>query len=370
MDTGVFPSSSGEGDVSRHEVALAGGRSIDALIRAGDKGEAIRTMMNGAAALTRRLYDEGRIHGVLSIGGAQGTIMGTTAMRALPLGVPKIMLSTMASGKRPFETLCRYRRCHPHAFGGGFLRIEFRPAADAQQRRRCARRHVAGRRLVAAADRPQVAITIYGTTTPAGMRLVSLLQERGYEAVAFHPNGVGGRAMEEMIAQGRFQGVIDLTTHELIDELAGGQHAAGPNRLEAATRMGVPQVVVPGSTDYIVTGRFSDLKKSFRQRTTMMHNPEMTFVMPSEAEMGKLGQIMARKLNPGAGKGKTVVMVPLKGFCFPNYEGRPLYNPKRSEGVCGGAGKAASSLRSRCACFRCTSTTTPSPTPFSKSSTH
>ena len=341
LDTGVFPSPAGEADISRQEVALAGGRPLDELIRAGNKGEAIRTMMNGAVALTRRLYDEGRIHGVLSIGGAQGTIMGTTAMRALPLGVPKIMLSTMASGKRPFElyvgtadiTLMHsvvdffglnsvLRQMLSNAAGALAGMLQAATPTDAAT---ASAGDPAG--PVAAGDRPQVAITIYGTTTPAGMRLVSLLQERGYEAVAFHPNGVGGRAMEEMISQGRFQGVIDLTTHELIDELAGGQHAAGPNRLEAATRMGIPQVVVPGSTDYIVTGRFAELKKSFRQRTTMMHNPEMTFVMPSEAEMGKLGQIMARKLNPGAGKGKTVVMVPLKGFCFPNFEGRPLYNP-------------------------------------------
>jgi uncharacterized protein (UPF0261 family) len=178
---------------------------------------------------------------------------------------------------------------------------------------------------VPAAGRSQVAITIYGTTTPAGMRIVSLLQERCYEPVAFHPNGVGGRAMEEMILQGRFDGVIDLTTHELIDELAGGQHAAGPNRLEAASRMGIPQVVVPGSTDYIVTGRFSELKPAWKKRTTMLHNPEMTFVMPSKREMAMLGDLMARKLNQA--EGNTVVMVPLKGFCYPNCEGRALYNP-------------------------------------------
>ena len=124
----------------------------------------------------------------------------------------------------------------------------------------------------------------------------------------------------------RFAGVIDLTLHELIDEIAGGQHAAGPDRLEAASRMGIPQVVVPGSTHYIVTWRFADLKKSFRQRTTMMHNPEMTFVMPSEREMAKLGEMVARKLN--LSRGNTVMMVPLKGFCYPNCEGRPLYNPK------------------------------------------
>jgi uncharacterized protein (UPF0261 family) len=324
MDTGIFPSPMGDGDVSRHEVALAGGRSIDELIRAGNKGEAINAMINGAVALTKALYDEGRIDGVLSIGGAQGTIIGTSAMRSLPLGVPKIMLSTMASGRRYFETYvgtADITLIHSVVdfFGlNAVLRQMLSNAAGA-----LAGMLRAGQ--VSATGRSQVAITIYGTTTPAGMRIVSLLQERCYETVAFHPNGVGGKAMEEMILQGRFDGVIDLTTHELIDELAGGQHAAGPNRLEAASRMGIPQVVVPGSTDYIVTGRFSELKRAWKKRTTMMHNPEMTFVMPSKREMAKLGELMARKLNQA--RGNTVVMVPLKGFCYPNCEGRALYNP-------------------------------------------
>ena len=325
LDTGIFPSAVGEGDIRRHEVALAGGgRSIDELIQAGNKGEAIKAMMNGAVALTTSLYREGKIDGVLSIGGAQGTIIGATAMRALPLGVPKIMLSTMASGRRYFETYvgtADITMIHSVVdfFGlNSVLRQMLSNAAGA-----LAGMLQAGQ--VPATGRSQVAITIYGTTTPAGMRIVSLLQERCYETVAFHPNGVGGKAMEEMILQGRFDGVIDLTTHELIDELAGGQHAAGPNRLEAASRMGIPQVVVPGSIGSLVTERFSELKRAWKKRTTMMHNPEMTFVMPSKREMAKLGDLMARKLNQT--RGNTVVMVPLNGFCYPNCEGRALHNP-------------------------------------------
>ena len=128
------------------------------------------------------------------------------------------------------------------------------------------------------------------------------LKKAGYDAVAFHPNGVGGRAMEAMIRQGIFRGVIDLTTHELIDELAGGDHAAGPDRLEAASDRGIPQVVVPGSTDYIVTGPFAALKKAFKKRKTMMHNPEMTFVRPSDREMAMLGGTVARKVNRAPGQ--------------------------------------------------------------------
>ena len=290
MDVGVFPSPHGEGDLRRHEVALAGGiRTIERLVEANDKGEAIGAMIRGAAALTRSLYERGRIHGVLSIGGAQGTLIGTTAMRTLPIGVPKVMLSTMASGDRPFATYvgtADITLIHSVVdfFGlNPILKQMLTNAAGA----------VAGM-LRAGPVRPgkksRVAITIYGTTTPAGMRIVSLLEDRGYDVVAFHPNGVGGMAMEGMIRQGMFDGVIDLTLHELTDELAGGDHAAGPGRLEAASDRGIPQVVVPGSTDYIVTGRFSDLKPVFRKRRTMLHNPEMTFVQP---------------IRPGDGAGGT-----------------------------------------------------------------
>jgi uncharacterized protein (UPF0261 family) len=173
--------------------------------------------------------------------------------------------------------------------------------------------------------KPRVAVTIYGTTTPAGIRIVSLLEDRGYDVVAFHPNGVGGMAMEEMIRQGLFDGVIDLTLHELTDGLAGGDHAAGPGRLEAASDRGIPQVVVPGSTDYIVTGRSSTLKPVFRKRRTMLHNPEMTFVQPTDREMARVGWTVAGKLNRSPGN--AVVVVPLKGFSYPNHEGRVFHNP-------------------------------------------
>ena len=132
--------------------------------------------------------------------------------------------------------------------------------------------------------------------------------------------------MERMIRQGSFSGVIDLTTHELADELAGGDHACGPDRLEAASDMKIPQIVVPGSLDYIVKGRFEALPYSFKKRKTMMHNPEMTFVKTSVKEMAELGTIIAHKLNRS--KGNTMVMIPMKGFSYPNYIGRPLYNPR------------------------------------------
>ena len=324
MDVGVFPSPA-VGDITREEVATAAGEQIEKVIQTKDKEKAIRTMMRGARTLTESLYRQGRIHGALSIGGAQGTLIGTSAMKGLPVGVPKLMLSTVASGKRVFEDYVgtndmTLMHSVVDFFGlNGILKQVLSNAAGA----------LAGMvklEKVRPEKKKKVAITIYGTTTPAGRLIVSLLEKAGYEVIAFHPNGIGGMAMERMIREGNFSGIIDLTTHELVDELAGGDHACGPHRLEAASEMKIPQIVVPGSIDYIVKGRFETLTPSLKRRTTMMHNPEMTFVKTSVKEMAELGRIIAHKLNRS--KGNTIVMIPTKGFSYPNDRGRPLYNPQ------------------------------------------
>ena len=324
MDVGIFPSPAA-GDITREDVATAAGEEIKRLIQTKDKGMAIKTMMRGATALTESLYRQGRIHGALSIGGAQGTLIGTSAMKGLPVGVPKLMLSTVASGKRVFEDYVgtndmTLMHSVVDFFGlNGILKQVLSNAAGA----------LAGMvklEKVRPEKKKKVAVTIYGTTTPAGRLIVSLLEKAGYEVIAFHPNGVGGMAMERMIREGNFSGIIDLTTHELADELAGGDHACGPHRLEAASEMKIPQIVVPGSIDYIVKGRFETLTPSLKRRTTMMHNPEMTFVKTSVKEMAELGRIIAHKLNRS--KGNTIVMIPTKGFSYPNDRGRPLYNPQ------------------------------------------
>ncbi len=324
MDVGVFPSRGTKGDIRREEVAVAGGQEIERLIQAKDKGKAIETMIRGAAIMTQSLHEKGKIDGVLSLGGAQGTIIGTTAMKGLPVGFPKLMVSTVASGKRFFETYVDTNdvtMMHSVVDFFGFNSI-------LQQILRNAAGAISGMvetERVPAGEKKRVAITIYGTTTPAGMAIVSLLEKAGYEVVAFHPNGVGGMAMERMIRDGRFEGVIDLTTHELADELVGGGHACGPHRLEAASDMKIPQIIVPGSIDYIVQGRFETLRSSYKRRKTMLHNPEMTFVKTSIREMAELGRIIGKKLDRS--RGNTLVIVPLKGFSYPNHEGRAFYNP-------------------------------------------
>lgn len=324
MDVGVLPAPGLEGDITRKEVARAAGTTTASLIAARNKGEAIKAMAAGARELALSLCRKGKIHGVISIGGAQGTYMGTTVMKALPVGFPKVMLSTVASGNRPFEPLVgttdiTLMHSVVDFFGlNPALKQILANAGGAV----CG---MARGKKIAPGRKPRVAVTIYGTTTPAGRRIVALLKKAGYEAVAFHPNGAGGMAMERMIREGNFCGVIDLTTHELADELAGGDHACGPQRLEAAARRKIPQIVAPGSIDYLIKGRFETLPAAFRRRKTMMHNPEMTFVQTSAAEMAELGRVIARKLRGAAGN--ATVMIPALGFSHPNQKGEPLYNP-------------------------------------------
>jgi uncharacterized protein (UPF0261 family) len=155
------------------------------------------------------------------------------------------------------------------------------------------------------------------------------LESKGFEVVAFHPNGTGGKAMEEMIEEGILNGVLDMTTHELTDELVGGLHRAGPNRLEGAGRKGIPQVVVPGSIDFIVTGPASSLPPEYRNRKYIAHNPSMSLVRTSSEEMKTVGKIMASKLNEA--RGPTIVMIPLRGFSYPNRKGEALYDEEGNQ---------------------------------------
>jgi uncharacterized protein (UPF0261 family) len=178
-------------------------------------------------------------------------------------------------------------------------------------------------------EKEQIGMTIYGTTTPGCTVAKAYLESKGFEVVAFHPNGTGGRAMEEMVEEGILNGVLDMTTHELMDELVGGLHRAGPSRLEAAGRKGIPQVVVPGSIDFIVCGPEKFLQPEYRNRRYIAHNPSMTLVRASGEEMERVGKIMASKLNQA--KGPTIVMIPLRGFSYPNRKGEALYDEEGNQ---------------------------------------
>ena len=329
MDTGILGAPPFEPNLSRDEVAKAGGTQIEELIRNREKGRAIQAMAEGSKKIVQQLYREGKIAGIVGLGGAQGTEIGTSAMRALPVGVPKLMVSTVASGYAQFGTYVGTKdllMMHSVVDILGlnvFSRTILSNAAGAMMGM------VERRAKIEQPEKKQIGMTIYGTTTPGCMVAKAYLESKDFEVVAFHPNGTGGRAMEEMVEEGILNGVLDMTTHELIDELVGGLHRAGPNRLEGAGRKGIPQVVVPGSIDFIVTGPASSLPPEYRKRKYISHNPSMTLVRTSSEEMKTVGKIMASKLNEA--RGPTIVMIPLRGFSYPNRKGEALYDEEGNQ---------------------------------------
>jgi uncharacterized protein (UPF0261 family) len=333
MDTGVFEAPEdrigGGGVIPRQEVAAAAGASLEDLIASKDKGRCIHTMMEGAQALTRRLHYDGRFHGVIAIGGAQGTDIGTAAMRVLPFGIPKFMVSTVASGRAAFGPYVGTRdiiMMHSVADLQGLNVLTTRVLANSAAA-------VCG--MVKSTTEPArrdsgvvpVAMSMLGTTTPGALRAKAMLESRGFEVVAFHQNGTGGIAMEDMILEGMFEGVLDINLHEIGDYVAGGLHGAiRDDRLEAAGKLGIPQVVAPGSINYTVQGPYAELTEMLKTRKYIIHNPNLTLVRLSHEELAQTAELTARKLNQA--KGPVHVFIPLKGFSYPDREGLNHWEPE------------------------------------------
>ena len=329
IDTGILGPPPFQPDISRSEVAKAAGTQIEELIRNKDKGRAIQAMAEGSKKLVQRLYMEGKIEGIIGLGGAQGTEIGTAAMRALPLGFPKLMVSTVASGLAQFGTYVGTKDLLMMHSVVDILGVNVFSRCILSNASSAIMGMVGRGGRIEKLEKKQIGMTIYGTTTPGCLVAKAYLESKGFEVVAFHPNGTGGRAMEEMIEEGILNGVLDMTTHELTDELVGGFHRAGPSRLEAAGEKGIPQVVAPGSIDFIIYGPEKSLPPEYKSRKYIAHNPNMTLVRTSCEEMKAVGEIMATKLNRS--KGPTIVMIPLRGFSYPNRKGEPLYDEEGNQ---------------------------------------
>lgn len=325
IDCGVLGEPAVAADVGREEVAAAGGSSLEALRRRADRGEAVEAMARGAAAVVHRLHAEGRVHAVLGLGGSAGTTIGSAAMRALPFGVPKVMVSTLASGNTaPYvdtkDVAMLYsvvdvaglnrvsRRVFANAAGAvcGMLRAE--PLGDS------------------GADRPVITATMFGVTTPCVTQAKERLEALGYEVLVFHATGSGGRAMEGLIRDGLVSAVLDVTTTELADELVGGVLSAGPDRLEIAGRLGIPQVVAPGALDMANFGPPATVPERFRERRFYQHNPTVTLMRTTPEENAALGSILAKKLN--AAQGPVTFVLPLQGVSAIDREGQPFHWPE------------------------------------------
>src|SRR5262245_51410917 len=318
-------------DVTRAEVAALGGTTIDALRNAGSRGKAVHGMLAGLRQLASNLYRGGRLSGVVTRRGAQAAVLGASAMMGLPIGIPKVIVTPIASGHRRFGPLVGTKDIMVVHSVIDILGIN--PISRAIfDNVAAAMAGMAGtaRPLAITNDQRRVAITMLGNTTSAVMRIRDALAMQGLEAVIFHSNGVGGPAMEELAAQGLFAGVIDFTTDELTDELVGGFHAAGPDRLRIVGRLGLPQVVVPGCIDFSVHGRPDAVPERLHGRPVYTHNPEFTLVRTTADEMVELGRRFAERLNEATGP--LAIMVPTRGLSIPSVPDGPFWNPEADAG--------------------------------------
>ena len=331
MDAGILSPSGISVDVDQDQVARHGGNSLKDLLAAGDKSACLFNMIRGAEILTAELYEQGRFHGVISIGGGQGTDIGCAAMRCLPTGVPKLMVSTVASGRAtfgPFVGTKDITMMHSVADmqGLNFLtRRILKNAAGAI----CGMVQSDG----TADSGPQgipVALSMLGTTTPGALRAKTILEDSGFEVVAYHQNGTGGIAMEDMIRGADFKGVLDLNLHEIGDRYVGGLHGAiRGDRLEAAGETGIPQFIAPGSINYMVLGPLESLSPEMRARKLIVHNSYLTLVRLNHEELSGVGKLVAEKLNRS--RGVTRVFIPLQGYSFPDRHSLPHWDPEGNQ---------------------------------------
>jgi uncharacterized protein (UPF0261 family) len=323
VDTGVLEPPAFPPDITRQEVAAAAGADFDALVAARDRGAAITAMASGAEVVIGRLYADGRLDGALALGGTGGTSIATRAFRALPLGVPKVVVSTAASGDVADYIGETDLILMPSVTDiAGLNRISTRILANAAA---AVAGMVLAAPLPAAADgRPMVAASMFGVTTPCITRARARLETLGYEVLVFHMTGTGGRTLESLAAQGLLAGVLDATTTELADELVGGIFSAGPDRLSAAGKAGIPQVVSVGALDMVNFGPMDTVPDQFKDRNLYVHNPITTLMRTTPAENTELGTRLARRLN--AATGPTSLFLPLGGVSAIDVPGAPFHD--------------------------------------------
>ncbi len=327
MDCGILGEPYFTPDITRDEVAVAAGTTHAEVQKIPSEGDALGTMIGGAITIAQDLFSQGKFDGVLSLGGAMGTGLGSAVMRSLPFGVPKVQISTVAavgnvvSAAVGTKDILMYHSVTDVAGLNRLTRKVFTNAAAA---------------VVGMVNAPQidkenkklVAITTLGTTEGTAARVRNRLAEKGFETVTFHTTGVGGTALEQLTADGMIDGgVVEISLHEWVDSIAGGLYQAPADRYENAGKKGLPQVYVPGSSDFIVHGPGQE---QFAGRVTHVHNAAITLYRTSREEFKKLGEVMCEKLNKSLGP--VTILLPMKGFCVHDREGGPLYDPDANMG--------------------------------------
>lgn len=321
INTGVFEPVV-EPDISSAEVAAAVGADINAIVEKRDRATATEVLAKGTEKLIPQLYAEGKFDGIISIGGSGGTSLATPAMRQLPLGVPKVMVSTMASGDvSPYVGTSDIVMIPSVVDAEGLndiSKVIFSNAANAVVGM------VQNRKEIESDGKPLLAATMFGVTTPCVKAAEDYLHEQGYDVLVFHATGTGGKCMEALIDQGFIKGVLDLTTTEWCDEVVGGVLNAGPGRLTAAGKNGIPQVVSVGALDMVNFGPMDTVPAQFKDRNLYKHNPTVTLMRTTADELKSIGHEIATRLTDATGK--TTLMLPLKGVSMIDVEGQPFYD--------------------------------------------
>jgi uncharacterized protein (UPF0261 family) len=331
VDAGVNAPIGIEPDVSHDEVARAAGADVGALAAAGDRGAAVTAMAAGAEEILKELYADGKVAGVIALGGSGGSSIAARAMRALPVGVPKLLVSTVASGDtRPYVGAVDVTMMYSVVDISGVNSVSARIMANAAG----AIAGMVGARVPILESKPLVGATMFGVTTPCVTRARARLEELGYEVLVFHATGAGGQSLEALVRDGFLVGVLDTTTTELADELVGGVLSAGPDRLEAAGAAGVPQVVSLGALDMVNFGPRETVPAQFEGRNLYVHNPTITLMRTTPDECAELGRTIGRKLS--AATGPTALFVPLKGVSMIAVEGQPFYDPAADDALLAG----------------------------------
>jgi uncharacterized protein (UPF0261 family) len=330
VDAGVLGDPLAEPDVGRDEVARAAGAEVSDLAATVDRGAAVETMARGAAEVVKRLRAEGRLDGILGLGGSGGSAIVTYAMRQLPVGVPKLMVSTVASGDtRPYVGAVDVTMMYSVVDIAGINQISARILTNAAAA--IAGMAEAQAIEIPATGKPLVGATMFGVTTPCVTRARERLEELGYEVLVFHATGTGGQSMEALMRGGFIAAALDATTTELADDLVGGVLSAGPDRLEAAGEVGIPQVVSLGALDMVNFGPMESVPERFRERRLYVHNPTITLMRTTPEECAELGRRIARKLN--AARGPLSLFVPLRGVSLIAVEGQVFHDPEADEAL-------------------------------------
>ena len=329
IDAGSLDPPSIVPDVSREELVAATGTDLAAFVHRRDRGEAVKVVSEGAAVVVAKLAAEKKIHGIISLGGGGGTAIGTAAMRALPVGFPKLMVSTLAASENvPTYIGVKDIVMMPSVVDVAGLNRISRPIFANAAGAICG---MVETQVSSSDDKPIIAASMFGNTTDCINQAKVILEEAGYEVLVFHATGTGGRAMESLIESGLVSGVLDLTTTEWADELVGGILGSGPTRLEAAARNGVPAVIAPGCLDMVNFGPRDTIPEKFSGRLFYEHNPQVTLMRTTADECTALGQMLAEKANLSIGP--VAVLLPIEAISVISATGEPFNEPAADQAL-------------------------------------